>query len=140
VGGSLVALAVAGVLVFVVVRFASEHPDEVNLGPSVFRFRADRLAREVDERGPFLLKDPLNRGRELYVQHLGDDVRAGWSALSAYASRVSVDCLLRWEAQPEQFVDPCTGRRYPASGDGLVTYPTQVEDGVVVVDLDAPRR
>ncbi len=139
VAGSLVALAFASVLVLVVVRYASKNPEQVNLGPSVFRFKATRLAQEVDKRGPFLLKDPLNRGREVYVQHIGDDPGAGWLALRAYASRQSLDCLLRWEAHAEQFLDPCTGQRYPAGGEGLVTYPARVEDGVVVVDLRARR-
>ncbi len=139
VAASLVALAFASLLVFVVVRFASKNPDQVNLGPSVFRFRATRLAQEVDDRGPFLLKDPLNRGREVYVQHIGDDARVGWFAVRAYASRQSLDCLLRWEGEGEQFVDPCTGQRYPASGEGLTTYPARVEDGVVSVDLRASR-
>lgn len=137
--GSLVALAIVGVLVWVVVHFASENPDQVNLGSSVFRFNADRLAREVDERGPFLLKDPLNRGREVYVQHLGGDPGSGWLAVRAYASRQSVECLLRWEGAARQFVDPCTGRRYPAGGEGLTTYPARVEDGTVVVDLRSSR-
>lgn len=140
VAASLVALAFAGLLVFVVVRFASENPDQVNLGPSVFRFRATRLAQEVDDRGPFLLKDPLNRGREVYIQHVGDDARVGWLAIRAYASRPSLDCLLRWEREGDQFVDPCTGQRYPAGGEGLTTYPAQVEDGVVSIDLRASRR
>ncbi len=139
VAGSLLALAFASVLVFVVVRFASKNPEQVNLGPSVFRFRATRLAREVDERGPFLLKDPLNRGREVYVQHIGDDAQVGWVAVGAYASRPSIDCLLRWDAQAQQFVDPCTGQRYPASGQGLTTYPARVEEGMVSVDLRASR-
>ncbi len=137
--GSLIALALASVLVLVVVRFASENPEQVNLGPSVFRFKANRLHREVEERGPFLLKDPLNRGREVYVQHLGDDPDTGWLAVHAYASRESLDCLLRWEAASQQFVDPCTGQRYPAGGEGLVTYRARVEDGVVVVDLSPSR-
>ena len=133
--GSLIVLAVVSVLVLVVVRFASENPDQVNLGPSVFRFKAERLDGEIEERGPFLLKDPLNRGREVYVQHLGDDAGTGWLAVRAYASRESLDCLLRWDGPAEQFVDPCTGQRYPPGGEGLTTYPARVEDGMVVVDL-----
>ncbi len=139
VAGSLVALALVGVLVWVVVRFASENPDQVNLGSSVFRFSADRLAGEVEERGPFLLKDPLNRGREVYVQHVGGDPGTGWLAVRAYASRQSLDCLLRWEGRARQFVDPCSGRRYPAGGEGLTTYPARVEDETVVVDLRSSR-
>ncbi len=139
VAGALVALAMAAVLGWVVVRFASENPDQVNLGSSVFRFRADRLAREVEERGPFLLKDPLNRGREVYVQHLGTNPEAGWLAVRAYASRVSVECLLRWDRNRKEFIDPCTDQAYPAGGEGLTTYPAKVEAGKVHVDLRTSR-
>ena len=139
--GSLIALAFAAVLLFFVVDFASENPEQVNLGPSVFRLgNAARLAREIDEGGPFLFKDPLNRERELYVQHLGEDVNAGWLAIRAYASRETVECVLRWERDQRRFVDPCTGQAYPPSGEGLVTYPAQVEKGVVSIDLRASRR
>ena len=137
---SLVAVALASAMLVAVVRFASRNPEQVNLGPSVFRFKASRLAREIEERGPSLHKDPLNRGRELYIQHLGPDPNSGWVAVRAYASRESLECLLRWEAGPRRFVDPCTGRSYPANGEGLTTYPATVRDGVVSVDLRAPPR
>ncbi len=141
VAGSLAALAFAGVMLFFLVRFASRNPDQVNLGSPVFRVgRASRLAREVDERGPFLFKDPLNREREVFVQHLGEDTGAGWSAIRAYASRQTVDCLLRWEHERNRFLDPCTGQGYPPNGEGLVTYPARVEKGVVSVDLRTPSR
>ena len=136
--GSLIALAFAAALLFLVVRFASRNPEQANLGPRVFRVgSAARLAREVEQRGPFLFKDPLNRERELYVQHLGDDPNTGWSAIRAYASRDSLECLLRWEHGRRRFVDPCTAQAYPASGEGLVTYPARVEKGVISVDLRA---
>ena len=137
---SVTALALAAVMAFAVVRFAARNPDEVNLGPSVFRFKASRLAREIEERGPFLHKDPLDRGREVYIHHLGPDPNQGWLAVRAYASRESLDCLLRWAQAPRRFVDPCTGQSYPDSGEGLTTYPATVRDGVVSVDLRAPRR
>lgn len=139
--GSLIALAFAGVLLFFVVRFASRNPDQVNLGPRVFLLgRATRLAREVKEDGPFLFKDPLNREREVFVQHLGEDPNAGWSAIRAYASQETLECLLRWERDSGRFVDPCTNQSYPATGEGLTTYPAQVERGLVSVDLRSTRR
>lgn len=140
VAGSLLALAFTGVLLFFVVRFASRNPDQANLGPRLFRVGdAARLAREIDARGPFLFKDPLNREREVYVQHVGDDPNAGWSAIRAYASRETVECLLRWDPGSGRFVDPCTTQSFPATGEGLTTYPAQVDRGVVSVDLRAPR-
>ncbi|MDP8976145.1 MAG: hypothetical protein M3N28_07265 [Actinomycetota bacterium] len=138
---SVVGLAFAVVLLFLVVRFASRNPEQVNLGPRVFRVGSTtRLAREVDERGPFLFKDPLNREREVYIQHLGEDPEAGWSGIRAYASRESIECLLRWEADQRRFVDPCTSQSYPADGAGLTTYPARVDRGVVSVDLRSARR
>lgn len=137
--GTVLALAASAALLVSVVRFASENPDRANLGSSVLRFNAKRLAAEIDERGPLLFKDPLNRDREVYVQHLGDDPDSGWLAVGAYASRVSLDCLLRWDASPPGFLDPCTGRRHPPDGTGLTTYPATVTRGTVAVDLRTRR-
>ncbi len=99
---------------------------------------AELLAGEIEQRGPLLFKDPLNRNREVYVHHVGDDPRSGWLAVRAYASRVSLDCLLRWDAGAARFVDPCSGESFPPDARGLVTYPADVTDGEVRVDLRAP--
>lgn len=136
--GSTVAVVTAALLLFLVVRFASQNPEKANLGSSVLRLNAERLANEIAERGPVLFKDPLNRDREVYVQHLGTDVTEGWLAVGAYASEVSLDCLVQWRASAKRFEDPCTKTTYPADGDGLTTYPATVVDGQVRVDLRTP--
>lgn len=142
---SIVAASTAGVVLaslmtWFTVRYASSRPDEVNLGSPVFEVgRADRLARRIASDGPFLFKDPLNRGREVYLQHLGGVVKRGWSAVSAYAGEPRLECLLRWDRPTQRFTDPCTGRTYPPDGAGLRTYPARVDgDGIVVVDLRPP--
>jgi hypothetical protein len=135
VAATVAAVVLAAVLGMLTLRFASRNPEKANLGSSVFRFEARRLAREVDRDGPFLLKDPLNRSREVYVQHLGDDPETGWITIRAYASRVAIECLLRWEPRRREFIDPCTNQSYPPSGEGLTTYPTTVRAGKVNVDL-----
>jgi hypothetical protein len=132
---TVVAVAMAAVLGVLTLRFASRNPEKANLGSSVFRFDARRLAQEVHEDGPFLLQDPLNRKREVYMQHLGDDPESGWLTIRAYASRVAVECLLRWDRAGQRFVDPCTNQTYPSNGEGLTTYPTRVLAGKVNVDL-----
>lgn len=136
--GTLVSVALAALLVVVAVRFAARNPEQANLGSPVLRLDAGRVAAEVAERGPVLFKDPLNRDREIYVQHLGSDPERGWVAIRAYASRVSLDCLLRWEPAKRRFVDPCTRRSYPADGKGLTTYPAPAAGGVVRIDLRTP--
>lgn len=133
--GSLLAAVVAAVLLFAVVQFAADNPEKANLGSPVLRFQAERLAGEIAERGPVLFPDALNRDREVFVQHLGDDVEQGWLAVSAYAARPDPACVLRWEAAGRRFRDPCTGATFPADGAGLTTYPATVVDGAVTVDL-----
>ena len=131
-----VSLALSAGVVWWVVQFAAEHPDKANLGSRVFNVgRADRLAKEVDDRGPFLFQDPLSAGtgRNLYIQHLGDEPEQGWSAIEA---RLPDDpgCVVQWDRDQERFVD-CQGGRYPPDGEGLRTYPGSVEDNQILIDL-----
>ena len=144
---SIVAASIAGLVatvVFVgfVVRFASQRPDDVNLGDKRFVVgRADRFAERIDEQGaPILFKDPLTSkpGRELYVQHLGDDEEKGWIAVEAYApgQRKLAICLITWDPKTDEFVDPCSKSRYPADGTGLTVYPGDVDERTaVIIDL-----
>jgi hypothetical protein len=133
---SVLAVAVAAALIWAVVRFASENPEKAGLGDTVFQVgKAERLARTVADDGPFLVQDPLSsgRGRNVYVQHLGDDPDTGWVAVEA---RLPGDagCVVEWDRVDERFVD-CRGGVHPPDGDGLRTYPAEVTDGQVSVDL-----
>ena len=132
---SVIALAIAALILWWAVRLASNNPEIAQLGPEVFRFDAENLAEEIDDRGPFLLKDPLNRGRELYVQHTGTSPKRGWRAISAYAGEADLDCLLRWDHGDGSFVDPCTDETYPADGEGLTRYPVEIVGEQVEVNL-----
>ncbi len=115
-------------------RSASESslaaPAEFDVGP------AEQRRAVVERDGPLLFQDPLGRGRDIYVQHLGE---AGWKAFEARAPGANRRCVLRWEAAAGRFLDPCTGTTYPADGAGLVSYPTRVDDeGRLRVDLRSP--
>jgi hypothetical protein len=140
---SATAVVLASLLVWLAVRWAARHPDQANLGDPVFEVgRAERLAGRIAEGGPFLFKDPLDRGRELYLQHLGRDAEEGWHAFEAYppAGPRRPACLLQPTGPQRPFRSPCTGATFPADGQGLVSYPADVDDrGVVVVDLRRPR-
>jgi hypothetical protein len=141
----LVAASIGGVvataiLVGYVVKVASSRPDEVNLGDERFVLgRADRFADRIADDGPILFKDPLTSkpGREVYVQHLGADEEEGWIAIDAYPpGNRSLACLLRWDAKARSFVDPCSDATFPEDGNGLRTYPVDVDDrSAVIVDL-----
>lgn len=136
---ALVAIAVSAALVWSVVRFASENPEKANLGDTVFQVgRAERLAREIDDRGPFLFQDPLSlgRGRNLYIQHLGDDPRTGWRAVEARLPD-EPGCAVTWDRSRNAFVD-CHGGRHEPDGSDLTTYPGTVAGDQVSVDLRSP--
>lgn len=141
VGAAIFGVVLAAALVLLVVRFASQRPDDVNLGNDRFEVgRADVFARAIDRDGPILFKDPLTSraGREIYVQHLGDDEDEGWLALDAYAPGAPREerCILEWDADDEVFTDPCGDAEVPADGEGVRTYPGEVDDrGAVIIDL-----
>ena len=100
--------------------------------------RATDYTRTIARDGPLLFPDPQGRSRDIYVQHLGGDA---WLAFEARVAGAPRNCVVKWEAGPRHFVDPCDGRIFPADGAGLVRYPTTVnDDGKVVVDLSSPSR
>ena len=108
-------------------------------GPRAAQFelgKATDYARTIARDGPLLFPDPQGRSRDIYIQHLGDDA---WLAFEARVSGAPRQCVVKWEAGPRHFVDPCDGRIFPPDGAGLVSFPTTVnDDGKVVVNLSTP--
>ena len=136
VGG--LAAVVFGVLIFALatnlMRSASESAPtegvEFDVGP------AEQRRRVVERDGPLLFQDPLNRGRDIYVQYLDGP---GWTAFAARPEGAPRRCVLTWQRAERRFLDPCSGTTYPADGAGLATYPARVDDdGRLRVDLRNP--
>jgi hypothetical protein len=99
--------------------------------------KAESLADTVARQGPLLLPDPLGRGRDVWVQHLGG---SDWRTFGAHPPGAPSRCVVHWQADRRVFVDRCSGREHPADGSGLVSFPTVVDDeGRVVIDLRDPR-
>ena len=134
------ALGVVGVvaaigLMLLVAWLGSRGDVNVTFGGDEFEVGdAERLAAEIDDRGPFLFRNPAGVDRHVYVQHLGDDPEKGWLTVGARAPGQDDDsCYLVVEG--DAFRDPCSGTEYPADGEGLATYPTEVRGGKIYVDL-----
>jgi hypothetical protein len=125
--GSALALLTAVLLVVFVLRLASSPGGKVQLGDEVFEVGQVRvLAPEIEQRGPLLFADPLKRGRDLYVQHEGTDPATGWLAFEALVGK-NRKCQLVWDDREGVFRDNrCSHAVYPANGQGLTHYPTQV--------------
>jgi hypothetical protein len=141
------ALAVSGVAIAVVLlglwvaaTFASNESSlDVGLGDQTFRAgRAERLAAEVDERGPLTYPDVSGaKERDIIVQHLGDDPATGWYAFRAQPPDRARDCTWEWQPDEELFRAKCDpSLTAPADGEGLERYPVKVIDGQLDIDLN----
>lgn len=145
VSGLAVALIVGGL--YVVSRITSQQSSfDVRLGDQTFQGgNAERLAKEIADRGPIFYGDVSDSGsgdhRDIILQHLGDDPDEGWSAFRAQPPGKPRDCTWTWQADEELFRAACDeDLTAPADGDGLEAYPVEVEDGKLDIDLNFERR
>lgn len=155
---------IAGALFVFVTWMAGTGGVEVQLGDDVFEAGGtERIAAEIDDRGPILYSDVAGGTRDLYVNHLSDDPAEGWVAFAAQQPGAARECFLVWqpadaggaagreaaEAGEEAggvstdgvFVDQCDGAEFPPDGAGLPQYAVFVEDDgqTLVVDLNGVR-
>jgi hypothetical protein len=136
---SFLAVLAAVLLIIFVLRLSRKPGAKVNLGSEQFTLgRAAAFAPVVARNGP-LIFPPLRGDLTLYVQHLGSDVKKGWSAFDAHDPSQGPRCLVEWRPSSHDFVDPCDQAVFPPDGSGLAQYPTQVNKaGDVIVDLRQP--
>jgi hypothetical protein len=145
VSGLAVALIVGGL--YVVSRITSQQSSfDVRLGDQTFQGgNAERLAAEIADRGPIFYGDVSDSGsgdhRDIILQHLGDDPEEGWYAFRAQPPSEARDCTWVWQADEELFRARCDDDlTAPADGEGLESYPVEVEDGKIDIDLNFERR
>jgi hypothetical protein len=134
--------AAAGVIVAIVIFAAvlslvGSGKAKSKLGSNVFKLgKAKNQAQLVDHNGPLLFADPLQKGRDIYVNHVGNNQ---WVAVEVHPTGESKSCTVKWNSSSHTFHDPCSGKDYPADGTGLVRYRTSLEkNGDLVVDLHQP--
>jgi len=120
--------AIAAAIVAVsLIELSSNGKVKSQLGsPTFLAGRAQDYAPLVTRDGPILLPDPLGKSRNVYLQHLGPDPSLGWVTILAVPPGEVDRCVVIWDQSTHLFRDPCTGRTYPADGNGLVRYPTTV--------------
>jgi hypothetical protein len=142
-GKALLIASVAIVLIAIVAVFvalaASRGDVEINLGDDRFEVGEAEAILELIEEGdglPALFPDLVNRDRPIYVQHTGDDPDEGWVAFGAFDPE-DPSCLVEIDREAKTLVNACRPAvTYPLDGEGLRFYPTSVEDGDVIVDIN----
>jgi hypothetical protein len=135
-------VVMAGLIGAFVLWLSSTGGVEVQLGDDEFEdLQTDDMAEEIAEGGPILFSDVGGGSRDIYINHLSDEVDEGWVAFAARQPGADRECFLEWQPEREVFVDPCDGREIGPDGGDLPKYPTYLEDEGerLVVDLNNVR-
>jgi hypothetical protein len=112
---------------------------EVRLGDD--RFEAGEvaaMAEAIDEGDglPLLFQDLVNGDRHLFVQHTDPRPTRGWTAFGAFDPD-RPECLVEIDRDRKILVNGCDASiTYPLDGTGLRYYPTEVDDGELLVDIN----
>jgi hypothetical protein len=134
-----VAIALIAVVTIFVALAASRGDVEIKLGDE--RFNAgdtDSISERIADDGglPALYADLVNGDRPIFVQHTGDEPDEGWVAFGAFDPDRPT-CLVEIDRAEMVLVNACDpALTYPLDGEGLRFYPTTVEGGRVIVDIN----
>lgn len=152
-----IALALGGVALTVLVGFfmlrvSNNRNVQVRLGDEKFYAgRVSRIAPEIIDRGPVLYSDVAGGDRDIYLNHLSDDPQTGWVAFDARPAAAPRSCTLLWLAGAQHFelfrvtaslgvgelpTERCTAETWPADGAGLASYPVEIVNGSISIDLN----
>jgi hypothetical protein len=113
--------------------------DETTLGDESFHpGDTDSISARIAKDGglPALYADLVNGDRPIFVQHVGDVPDEGWVAFGAFDPDQPT-CLVQIDREAKILVNGCDPEvTYPLDGEGLRFYPTTVEGGRVIVDIN----
>lgn len=134
-----VGVAVALGLAFAVAMLANRGEVDIRLGDEQFDAgQVENIAQAIADEGglPLLYQDLVGGGRNVFVQHLDDNPQRGWVAFGAFdpddpACRVDID------REAKVLVSSCDeSSTFPLDGTGLRYYPTTVDEGRLLVDIN----
>jgi hypothetical protein len=133
----------AGGLWLASLAVSSRNSIDVHLGTPTFQGgRADRLSKEIAERGPIIYSDVSGgRTRDIILQHLGSAPERRWYAFIAQPKGKPRTCFWQWKPKEDQFRAKCDPSLVlPADGAGAERFPVKVNDGHLDIDLNFATR
>ncbi|MCU1346350.1 MAG: hypothetical protein JWL70_2616 [Acidimicrobiia bacterium] len=144
-GGLGALLAIFGML-WLVSLWISRHADQVDtkLGDNVFHISVAGTANRIAQDGlPVGYPDPLQLGRDIWVNHVGPDLTTGWYVFNVQPTGEGNKCKVAWEGDAKQFRDPCTKAVFgpdgylPGGGGPLRHYAVTVTGNDLAINLRA---
>ncbi len=131
-----VAVVAALVIGFFAIRLGQQSNTLV-LGDNNFgQINVFRMAESIDDDGPVLWPDIANGTRDIWLQHVGDEVGEGWFAFDARLPGSGRECNVTWSIATRTFTDPCTGETYPADGEGLPQINVFIDEATLIIDIN----
>jgi hypothetical protein len=144
--GGIGAIAAIFGLLWVVAFWVSRHADEVDtkLGDRVFHISVAATANRIAQDGiPVAFNDPVQGGRDIWVNHVGPDLTTNWYAFNIVPTGAAKRCAVVWDNPTKVFRDPCTNDAYapdgylPGGGGNLLHYAVNVKGNDLAIDLQA---
>jgi hypothetical protein len=134
---SVVIFGSAVVFLTVVTLNLVTNPDtDVQLGSDTFNVGPARtLERRIrTDDFPLLFQDLRGKSIDIWVDHQrGKPFYEAWRAIEAHAPGAPRTCQIEWNGNG--FTDPCDGRTYPPSGEGLRRFEARVVQGQVIINF-----
>jgi hypothetical protein len=138
---SVVALAIAVILVIGVLRAATHHSHDAVVSPTaVFDAgTATTMLKEIKGHGPLIFSDVsgVGQSRPIYVSHTGSDAKTGWQVIDAHPAGAKADCFLKWRPSRDLFTTTCDNRTFPSDGGAQHHYKWKVSGGELLIELNA---
>ncbi len=131
-----IAVLAAIVIGFFAVRLGQQSNTLVLGDPNFGQINVFRMAESIDDDGPVLWPDIASNTRDIWLQHIGDDVGEGWVAFDARLPGAGRECNVEWSVANQTFTDPCTGEVFPADGEGLPQIPVFIDETILVIDIN----
>ncbi|MEO9224153.1 MAG: hypothetical protein ABI276_04100 [Acidimicrobiales bacterium] len=139
---ALVAVLVAiGVLYGASVLLTNRHNSQIRegaVGGVVTVGKVSQLAKHVngDNQPTFYPDISGNKLRDLWVQHVGSDLKTGWVVFAAQVPDEPDGCAWAWQRNQRRFEATCDRSKVlAADAPGLYHYPVTVKGGKLRVDL-----